>query len=59
MNLTETIWGKYHSKLLAFIIKRVESTAEAEDLLQEVFIKVYTHVDSVAEGVNLEKHLYF
>jgi len=57
-NITEAIWKEYHSKLLAFIIKRVENYDIAEDILQEAFIKIYSHVDTVDEDLKLERWIF-
>jgi RNA polymerase sigma-70 factor, ECF subfamily len=40
----ETIWDAYCCRLLAFLRGRVSDDAEAEDLLQEVFIRVHQHL---------------
>jgi RNA polymerase sigma-70 factor (ECF subfamily) len=36
-----TIWDHVHQGLRAFILKRVNSEADADDLLQEVFVRVH------------------
>lgn len=40
----ETIWEDYCCRLLAFLRSRVSDDAEAEDLLQEVFIRIHQHL---------------
>lgn len=46
---TAGIWDQVHNRLHAFIAKRVRNEAEVEDLLQEVFVRVHRHVDSIHE----------
>lgn len=58
MNVTETVWKQYHSKLLAFIVKRVDDHHVAEDILQDVFVKIHTQLDSLKDGTKMESWLY-
>ena len=57
MKVTEKIWHEYHIRLAAFIGSKVAQDV-VDDLLQEVFIKIHTHIDSLKEGVKLESWLY-
>lgn len=43
MNL-EQLWDAYCCRLLSFLLSRVSDRTEAEDLLQEVFIRVHQHL---------------
>ena len=54
---TENIWMEYHEKLRRFISFRV-SDEMADDILQEVFIKIHSRIDSLKEGAKLESWLY-
>ena len=38
------VWDQYSRRLKAFIRNRVEDDVEAEDILQEVFIRVHRHL---------------
>lgn len=38
----ETIWREHREELKAFILRRVKSPAESEDILQDVFLKMLT-----------------
>lgn len=58
MVITEKIWTEYHRKLLSFIKKRVNDDAVAEDILQEIFVKIHTRIDSLKDDVKLESWLY-
>lgn len=40
----ESIWNEYCCRLLAFLRSRISDDSEAEDLLQEVFIRVHHHL---------------
>ncbi|MEM7538202.1 MAG: sigma-70 family RNA polymerase sigma factor [Chloroflexota bacterium] len=57
MKTTEEIWFDYQNKLSSFIRSRVDNDA-VEDILQDVFVKVYTRLDSLKENAKLESWLY-
>lgn len=55
---TTEIWEEFSQTLLEFIRKRVNDPADAEDILQDVFIKIHTHIDSLQEDGRLVSWLY-
>ena len=48
-NPAANIWEQLHNGLRAFIAKRVGNEAETEDLLQEVFLRVHRHAQTLQE----------
>jgi RNA polymerase sigma-70 factor (ECF subfamily) len=54
----EHIWEQYCCRLLAFICGRVASEAEAEDILQEVFIRVHGHLCCLPDAPKMEIWIY-
>lgn len=44
MDIIESLWATYCCRLLAFIRSRVSNDADAEDILQEVFVRVHRHL---------------
>jgi RNA polymerase sigma-70 factor (ECF subfamily) len=54
----ETIWSDYCCKLLAFFRSRVSDEAEAEDLLQEVFIRIHSHLCCLPEPEKMNGWIY-
>jgi RNA polymerase sigma-70 factor (ECF subfamily) len=58
MNTSEEIWSKYHSNLLAFIRKRVNDKVAAEDILQDVFVRIHSRIESLENRSKLESWLY-
>jgi RNA polymerase sigma-70 factor (ECF subfamily) len=46
----ELLWDQYSRRLLAFVRSRVGDDAEAEDILQEVFIRVHRNLCCLPEG---------
>lgn len=52
------IWKEYHDQLLDFIRKRVKDHADADDILQEVFIKILSKIDTLKDSDKLKNWLY-
>jgi len=59
MTLTSAqIWSDYHARLFGFINRRVNNPAEAEDILQEVFLRIHNHHDDLSEIDKLQAWIY-
>jgi RNA polymerase sigma-70 factor (ECF subfamily) len=54
----EAIWYEFSAVLKRFILKRVGDEQVADDILQEVFIKVHRHLDTLEDDARLESWLY-
>ena len=55
---TKNIWNEYHSDLERFITNKVKDDQVAKDLLQEVFIKVHTKIEQLADSAKLKSWLF-
>jgi arsenite methyltransferase len=55
---TEQIWEAFHTPLQQFIRRRVPDDPTAEDLLQEVFLKIHQHIGGLKDARQLESWLY-
>lgn len=55
---TEQIWDAFHAPLHSFIRKRVPNEVDAEDLLQEVFLRIHMHIESLQDVKKLESWAY-
>ena len=55
---TEEIWNRFHERLLAFINGKVKNTPLAEDILQEVFIKIQVNLSKLQEEAKLESWIF-
>lgn len=55
---TEQVWEAFHAPLLQFIRKRVADSGMAEDLLQEVFLKIHQQVETLKDVKKLESWVY-
>lgn len=46
---SEALWRAFHDRLLAFIRRRVRSPEVAEDVLQEVMLRIHRHADELEQ----------
>lgn len=58
MVATEMIWETYHERLSTFIRKYVAESTDVDDVLQEVFVKVHTHIATLREEEKLRSWVY-
>lgn len=54
----ELIWKQYHSKLHAFINKRVNNPSVADDILQEIFIKIQSQIKTLKWAGKIQAWIY-
>jgi RNA polymerase sigma-70 factor, ECF subfamily len=52
------IYKTFHQQLLAFIQSKIKSKEDAEDILQNVFIKISLNIDTLTEEVKLKSWIY-
>ena len=55
---TETIWEEFNIGLKRFILKHVQDEPSAEDILQDVFLKIHTHIGSLRASDKLQGWIY-
>src|SRR6516164_10362624 len=58
MITTEQLWEDFHVPLRQFIRTQVRDEAQTDDLLQEVFLKIHTHLDTVRAQEKVGSWLY-
>jgi RNA polymerase sigma-70 factor, ECF subfamily len=58
MNATEEIWKEYHANLFAFIRRRVDDEMVAEDILQDIFIRIHAQINTLKDRSKLKGWLY-
>lgn len=54
----ETIYTDFHSKLHRFIAGRVSDPDTAEDILQDVYLKIHANIGGLSEFDRLESWIY-
>ncbi|WP_432667448.1 RNA polymerase sigma factor SigZ [Wukongibacter baidiensis] len=52
------IWNEFSTELYKYINSKVKSEYDAEDILQDVFVKIYKNVDKVDELSELKSWIY-
>lgn len=55
---TEQIWYVLHEPLAMFIRRRVADETAVEDILQEVFLKIHMHIETLRNGEKLQGWVY-
>jgi len=55
---TERLWRDFHRRLGAFIARRVANKADAEDILQDVFLRVHRRVATLEKAGSLVPWLF-
>ena len=55
---TEKIWREYNDTLRRFIERRVGDKSVVDDILQEVFMKIHSGLDTLKDGTRLQSWLY-
>ncbi len=58
MNTSEKVWQAYHSRLRAFIKSKISDNTVADDILQNVFLKMHTGLASLKDATKLQSWLY-
>jgi RNA polymerase sigma-70 factor (ECF subfamily) len=52
------LYTQFHSSLLSFIRSKIRSKEDAEDILQNVFIKISSNVDKLSDEQKLKSWIY-
>ena len=55
---TEAVWTAFREPLRNYVARRVPEPADADDVLQEVFVRVHTHLGSLEDESRLVPWLY-
>lgn len=55
---TEQIWDEFSKGLRSFIANRVSNPSHVEDIMQDVFIKIHTNIETLNEGSKIKSWVY-
>jgi RNA polymerase sigma-70 factor, ECF subfamily len=55
---TNTIYYEFHGALRSFILRRVSDVQAAEDILQEVFIRIHSKIQGLRDPSKLRSWIY-
>ena len=58
VDCTEYIWKTYHTRLHGFIKGRVGQAAIADDILQEVFMRIHSQIDTLKDCGKIRAWIY-
>ena len=58
MNPIEQIWKEYHTGLHSFIQSRVRDESIADDILQKVFIRIHSRIDTLKNSRKMQSWIY-
>ena len=54
----EPVWKEYSGKLHGFIMNRVNDRSSADDILQDVFLRIYSKMDALKDENKLQSWMY-
>ncbi len=57
-DITENIWNDFHKELKNFIQKKVKDENIANDILQDVFIKIIDNSDKIEKATSVQNYIY-
>lgn len=55
---TENIWIEHHKELEGFIRSKVKDQDQSKDILQDVFVKIHTHLDTMKDANKLRQWVF-
>ncbi|NNL13706.1 MAG: sigma-70 family RNA polymerase sigma factor, partial [Acidimicrobiia bacterium] len=55
---TENVWREFSDRLRGFLGRRVSSTADVDDLLSDVFVKVHSRIETLEDETRLAPWLF-
>ena len=55
---TERVWQQLHDGLFGFVRHRVDSEQDAEDVVQEVFVRIHAHLGTLRETESMHAWVY-
>jgi len=54
----DALWNEFSDKLLNYIKSKVRNTHDAEDILQDVFVKVFNHMEQLENQAAIKPWIY-
>lgn len=55
---TTEIWNRTHNRLLSYIRSRVATMQDAEDILQEVFVRIHANLQRLKDTQSIDAWIY-
>ena len=57
-NSIEELWLEFENKLKAFIVSKVHADSIADDILQDVFLKIHANIDKLKDDTKIQPWIY-
>jgi RNA polymerase sigma-70 factor (ECF subfamily) len=57
-NKTENLWNAFCCKLKSYILKRISDPSPADDILQEIFLKIHEKIDTLKDHTKISSWVY-
>jgi RNA polymerase sigma-70 factor (ECF subfamily) len=54
----EGVYTAFHTELRRFVLGKVSDPAVADDILQDVYLRIHTHIDSLRDPSRLQSWVY-
>ena len=54
----EEIWLKFENRLRAFVLSKIHDKSAADDILQELFIKIHSNIDKLKDETKIQSWIY-
>jgi RNA polymerase sigma factor (sigma-70 family) len=54
----EGVYESFHTGLRRFVLTKVSDPAAADDILQDVYLRIHTHIDSLRDCGRLQSWVY-
>ena len=55
---TESLWREFHAQIFKFIRRRVREDALAEDLTQQVFLRIHTRIETLRDETKIAAWIF-
>ncbi len=57
-NSTEILWNTFSRQIRFYILYRVSDSSAADDILQDVFLKIHSNIDSLKDETKIRSWIY-
>jgi len=57
-NKTEKIWSEFSNQLKSFILHHISDKSVADDILQDVFVKIHCQIDTLKDDLKIRGWIY-
>jgi RNA polymerase sigma-70 factor, ECF subfamily len=55
---SQGVWGDFHGRLRSFVSRRVKQSADAEDVVQEIFLRIHRNLSTVKDEARLPAWIF-